>query len=377
MELPQKDNEVSNIIPINPGHKEAKSPKMNMIQKIANMDDFLSRYESKGNRGIIATGDGLGRITIWNKKLMPIKHLNGHINKVRCMIYMRAFKTLATGSYDTHINIWDIQSYQQLRTLSEHRKPIICLCQVSKDILASGGEEGYINLWDLATLTHVITIYNTHPISALCCLPSQGLKVMNLLSVDNRYLLKVWDPISGGCLSQFGVGGDYVFDIMHIADSRVLLSSLDLRCTLQVYDLDIDKEKIHIGKRNKKVPKGKGKNLPQMGEEGFCVKKIQVPDKNLRITFVRKLKSARGDEDSIVSGTIAGSIEIRNIHSLKTKYVVKEGYDDMNFYFPVAVFPDLILDFSNTQIYKFDLINRKKIFVSKYRDFVYSLEVIT
>ena len=60
--------------------------------------------------------------------------------------------TLASGSYDTTIRIWDVETGEELKTLSGHTDWVNSLA-FSPDgkTLASGGWDHTVRLWDLAS----------------------------------------------------------------------------------------------------------------------------------------------------------------------------------------------------------------------------------
>lgn len=81
-----------------------------------------------------------------------VRTLQGHENSVRCVAFHPAGKSLASGSSDKTIRIWDIESGRELKRLEGHEAPVTTVA-VSPDAkrVASGSMDDSIRLWDLAT----------------------------------------------------------------------------------------------------------------------------------------------------------------------------------------------------------------------------------
>ena len=85
--------------------------------------------------------------------------LVGHTRAVYAVAFSADGKTLASGSWDQTIKLWDAAAGTVLRTLSGHTGGV-CSVAFSADgkTLASGSEDGTIKLWDAATGTLLRTV---------------------------------------------------------------------------------------------------------------------------------------------------------------------------------------------------------------------------
>ena len=102
----------------------------------------------------LATGSGDSTVRLWNVVgLGGIATLTGHTNAVFSVAFSPDGKTLATGSADGTVRLWDVATHQQIGSpLTGSHRPVYSLA-FSPDgkTLATGGADGTVRLWDMAT----------------------------------------------------------------------------------------------------------------------------------------------------------------------------------------------------------------------------------
>jgi len=74
--------------------------------------------------------------------------LKGHAAQVNTVAFSPDGKTLASGSYDNTVRLWDVQTRQELATLKGHDAYVSSVA-FSPDgkTLASGGWDNTVKLW--------------------------------------------------------------------------------------------------------------------------------------------------------------------------------------------------------------------------------------
>ena len=84
----------------------------------------------------------------WKHGRFDLRHFQGHQNGVMCLVFGE--KILATGSYDSTIKIWNVDTGKEIRTLRGHQNGLRCLSLQGK-FLVSGSMDRTVKIWDVNT----------------------------------------------------------------------------------------------------------------------------------------------------------------------------------------------------------------------------------
>ncbi|CAK4020576.1 E3 ubiquitin ligase complex SCF subunit sconB [Lecanosticta acicola] len=87
--------------------------------------------------------------TAWKYGRCTTKVFKGHTNGVMCLQFTD--NVLITGSYDTTVKVWDINTGECVRTMNGHTMGIRCLQFDSSGQLMTGGLNGEMYLWNWKT----------------------------------------------------------------------------------------------------------------------------------------------------------------------------------------------------------------------------------
>ena len=104
----------------------------------------------KRKRPLFAAGGEEERINLFSNSLEHMGYFSGHNEGIRCLCTISNI-TLASGSGDTTIKIWNIENRSIMSTLSGHTHGISALCHVKEGVLVSGSYDDTLIIWSKST----------------------------------------------------------------------------------------------------------------------------------------------------------------------------------------------------------------------------------
>ncbi|KAK4971938.1 Lissencephaly-1 [Elasticomyces elasticus] len=165
----------------------------------------------------------------------PARHtLQSHRQPITCVAFHPVFSSLASGSEDTTIKIWDWELGELERTVKGHTKGVLDVDfggPRGGTLLASCSSDLTIKLWDPSDeYKNIRTLPgHDHSISAIRFIPSGAAGAPlsgNLLASASRdKTIRVWDVTTGYCVKTIRGHVDWVRDISPSFDGRWLLSA--------------------------------------------------------------------------------------------------------------------------------------------------------
>ncbi|KAL8742290.1 MAG: hypothetical protein Q9190_005205 [Brigantiaea leucoxantha] len=164
----------------------------------------------------------------------PARHtLQSHRSPITCVAFHPIFSSLASGSEDSTLKIWDWELGELERTIKGHTKAVLD-CDFGGPrggtLLASCSSDLTVKLWDPADeYKNIRTLPgHDHSVSAIRFIPSGAAGAPasgNLLvSASRDKTLRIWDVTTGYCVKTLRGHADWVRDVAASFDGRFLLS---------------------------------------------------------------------------------------------------------------------------------------------------------
>ncbi|KAI9158572.1 Nuclear distribution protein PAC1 [Paramyrothecium foliicola] len=163
----------------------------------------------------------------------PSRHtLESHRETINCVAFHPKFSSIASGSDDCTIKIWDWELGELEQTIKGHTRAVLDLDyggSKSAVLLASCSSDLTIKLWDPADQYKNIRTLSghDHSVSAIRFIPSgaDGTSGNLLVSASGDKTLKIWDSTTGYCVKTIHGHSGWVRDVCPSIDGRFLLST--------------------------------------------------------------------------------------------------------------------------------------------------------
>jgi WD40 repeat protein len=177
-------------------------------------------------------------LQIWNTEEQPKMTLLEPNHRIRSLTCSPDGKTIAVGSDDQLVRLWDVRTGQPLQTLQGYANRIWTLavrriysCKREIICLASGSDDGKIRLWD-ANRGELIQTLSGHRSRVRSLAFSLDGRILASASHDRT--IKLWDINTGNCKTLAG-HRDWVVSVMFGANNTLISSGDDQ--TVLVWDL--------------------------------------------------------------------------------------------------------------------------------------------
>ncbi len=183
-----------------------------------------------------------------NKTLKPFKVITGDKNKVHSLAFSTDGITIASGSDDSTIKLWNVEIGNEIRTLTGHgikmRMDIIVgtiysLAFSPDDItLASGSEDKTIKLWNTKTGNEIRTLTGHKDTVYSVAFSPDGTK---LASGSGDKTIKLWNTKTGNEIRTLTGHKNTVYSVALSPDSTKLASGSE-DSTIKLWDVETGNE---------------------------------------------------------------------------------------------------------------------------------------
>jgi WD40 repeat protein/predicted Ser/Thr protein kinase len=172
----------------------------------------------------IASGSVDRTVKLWDAETGTLKRtITGHSNSVSSVAFARDGKTLFSGSSDGTIYLWNVQSAALENKLKGHRGDIVALA-ISLDgkTLVSGSSDKTIKIWDAQTGALKLTLTgHKSRISDVAFSPDN----QTIASSSDDKTVKTWDAQTGALKLTLTGHSDAVYSVEFSPDNKTLASS--------------------------------------------------------------------------------------------------------------------------------------------------------
>ncbi|CAD8129721.1 unnamed protein product [Paramecium sonneborni] len=157
-----------------------------------------------------------------NIKIHELNQLVGHKNRIETVCFSPDGTTLASGSYDKSICLWDVKTGLQKAKLNGHRSQVRSVC-FSPDgtSLASGSFDESIILWEVKTRKRKSKLdCHKYPVISICFSPDGT----TLASGSFDQSIRLWDVKTGQQKANLDGHSNSVFSVSFSPDGTTLAS---------------------------------------------------------------------------------------------------------------------------------------------------------
>ncbi|MFM6396889.1 MAG: protein kinase domain-containing protein, partial [Planktothrix sp.] len=188
----------------------------------------------------LASGSDDNTIKLWDvQNRRQIATLTGHSHYVIFIAFSPDGRTLASGSRDMTIKLWDVQSQREIATLTGHSK-IVWSVAFSPDgrMLASGSQDKTIKLWDVQSQREITTLTG-HPdiVNSVAFSPDSR----TLASGSGDKTIKMWDVQNRRQIATLTGHLDYVVSVVFSPDGQMLASGSGDK-TIKLWDVQSQRQ---------------------------------------------------------------------------------------------------------------------------------------
>ncbi len=246
-------------------HQETDLTVIRALQKLVNEGSERNRLERHNDRVLsvsfspdgktLASGSGDMTIKLWNLETgKEIHTLKGHDSQVKSVRFSPDGKILASGSLDNTIKLWNLETGKEIHTLQRHDSQVNSV-SFSPDgkTLASGSSDKTIKLWNLDTGKEICALQGHDDWVESVSFSPDG---KTLASGSKDKTIKLWNLETGKEIRALQGHDDWVTSVSFSPNGKTLASGsydktiklwnlktgkeIDTLYTLQIYQVDYD-----------------------------------------------------------------------------------------------------------------------------------------